>query len=32
MTTRPALDSQTLGRRLNELLVLALLRREPMHG
>ena len=32
MTTRPALDSQTLGRRLNELLVLSLLRRGPMHG
>lgn len=32
MTTRHALDSQTVGRRLNELLVLSLLRRGPMHG
>jgi PadR family transcriptional regulator, regulatory protein PadR len=32
MTTRSALDSQTLGRRLNEFLVLSLLEREPMHG
>lgn len=29
---RSPLDSQTLGRRLNELLVLSLLRRRPMHG
>ncbi|MEX2531832.1 MAG: PadR family transcriptional regulator [Gemmatimonadota bacterium] len=29
---RPSFDSQSLGRRLNELLVLSLLRRAPMHG
>jgi PadR family transcriptional regulator, regulatory protein PadR len=29
---RPTFDSQTLGRRVNELVVLALLGSEPMHG
>ncbi len=29
---QPSFDSQSLGRRLNELLVLSLLRRAPMHG